>query len=154
MFRPTLAALALIFLSIAACKPKPAQEQAAAPKVVDLIALANSVPSTGPRTGNNYKVFMLVLRQNQSPAAGFRVDMSVKGKGAPITVVTNESGLAQFDNLPFPEAKQPLMGVVHYFNGQKDASREITYPYLDSDAYRLKDTQYIPNMATPDAAAK
>jgi hypothetical protein len=102
------------------------------------------------RTGNHYKVTFKVLRQNTQPAAGFRVDMSVKGKSEPKTKMTNDAGIAQFDDLAFPDKKNPLMGAVHYYNGKRDDTREITYPYIESDAFRLKDTQYIPNDATPD----
>jgi hypothetical protein len=120
------------------------------PATVDLAGLANAVPNTGPRTGNNYKVFLLALRQNQQPAVGFRVDMTVKGKGETVTLKTNEAGLVKFESLPFPDAKHPLIGVLHYYNGAEDQSREITYPYIEGDAYRLKDTQYIPNTVTPE----
>ncbi len=150
------AVLALTFTALSACGKKTATEPAApaAPTVkvitsADLSAMAAAVPNTGPREGNGYKVFFLVLRQNQAPAAGFNVDMSVKGKSEPKTVVTNESGLAQFDDLPFPDAKHPLVGSLHYSTGKGDDPREITYPFIDSDGYRLKDTQYIPNTATP-----
>ena len=81
---------------------------------------------------------------------GFKVDMSIKGQATPITQVTNESGLAQFDDLPYPDAKHPLMGALHYNTGKGDDPREITYPFIEGDAYRLKDTQYIPNTATPE----
>ncbi len=144
--------------ALAGCKPKsvenatPVNQSPA--KVItsaDLAAMANAVPSTGPREGNNYKVFFLVLRQDQRPAVGFEVYMNVKGKSAPLMVVTNESGLAQFDNLPFPDAKHPLMASLHYYKGAEDQPREITYPFLQTDAYRLKDIQYIPNTVTPSA---
>lgn len=146
------AVVALALAGLSGCKQKPAPETPAAPatKAVDLTALANAVPSTGPRTGNNYKVFFLVLRQNQRPASGFKVDMWVKGKSEPKTKATNEAGLVQFDGLPFPDAKHQLMAVLHYYSGKTDGAREIAYPYIESDAYRLKDTQYIPNNATPD----
>lgn len=105
------------------------------------------------RRGNNYKVHFKVLRQNQSPAEGFRVDMSVKGKStAVITVKTDVNGMAEFDTLPTPDVTHPLMGVLHYYNGKNDDAREITYPFIQSDAKRLKDTQYIPNKATPEPA--
>jgi hypothetical protein len=123
-----------------------------APRVVtaaDLTTMANAVPSTGPRDGNHYKVFFLVLRQNQAPAAGFKVDMSVKGKSQPVTKTTDEAGFVQWDDLPFPDAKHPLQGVLHYNTGKGDEPREISYPFIDGDAYRLKDTQYIPNTAQP-----
>ncbi len=118
----------------------------------DLTEMANAVPSTGPREGNNYKVFMLVLRQNQAPAVNFKVDMAIKGKSQPKTIRTDESGLAKFEDLPYPDAKHPLEGVLHYYKGAEDQPREINYPFIEGDAYRLKDTQYIPNTVTTDAA--
>jgi hypothetical protein len=109
------------------------------------------VPSC--RRGNNYKVHFKVLRQNQSPAEGFRVDMSVKGKSTEVvTVKTDAMGMAEFTNLPTPDSKHPLQGVLHYYNGKEDDPREITYPFIESDAKRLKDTQYIPNKVTPEPA--
>jgi len=155
-------ALASVVMSVAAfsgCKnpnqtsgaqPSPASPTKAITSA-DLTEMANTVPSTGPREGNDYKVFMLVLRQNQAPAVNFKVDMGVKGKGAPKTIRTDESGLAKFEDLPFPDAKHPLQGVVHYYKGAEDQPREIDYPFIEGDAYRLKDTQYIPNTVTPDA---
>lgn len=115
----------------------------------DLAAMAEAVPTGGPREGNNYKFFFLVLRQDQRPAAGFKVDAWVKGKSEPKTIVTDEAGLARFEDLPFPDAKHPLETILHYNAGKGDTDREITYPYIESDAYRLKDIQYIPNTATP-----
>ena len=139
-----------------ACKQK-ADSEPAAPtaKVItpaDLSAMANAVPSTGPREGNNYKVFLLVLRWDQRPAVGFKVDAWVKGKSEAKTLVTNESGLVTFTDLPFPDQKHPLEAAFHYYKGQDDQTREITYPFIETDAYRLKDIQDIPNTATADPA--
>lgn len=137
--------MSAIFLT--GCKDKAATDFITPAKLSEM---ANAVPNSGPREGNNYKVFFLVLHQNQAPAKGFRVTMAVKGKGQPVTVATNEQGLAQFDNLPFPDVKNPLMASLAYASGKNADPREFTYPYLETDAYRLKDIQYIPNTATPD----
>lgn len=139
---------------LSACQQKPATGADAAPaaKVItpaDLTAMADGVPATGPREGNNYKLFFLALRQDQSPAVDFRVEAWVKGKSEPATQKTDASGLVVFDSLPFPDAKHPLNTVLHYYKGSEDQPREITYPYVEGDAYRLKDTQYIPNTVTP-----
>jgi hypothetical protein len=134
----------------AGCKTESPPSSAMPAKITNLAELADAVSQSGPREGNNYKVFFKVLRQNQQPAAGFEIDAWVKGKSEPKTVVTDEDGIAIFPDLPFPETRNQLMAVFRYFNGKQDASREITYPYIDSDAYRLKDTQYIPNAATAE----
>jgi hypothetical protein len=51
-------------------------------EITDLSALAAQVPTTGPREGNNYKVFAKVLRGTPGtpPAVGFKVEAWVKGK--------------------------------------------------------------------------
>ncbi len=118
----------------------------------DLNALVAQVPTDGPREGNNYKVFVKVLRGTPStPAAvGFNVDAWVKGKSEPVTQVTDKFGVARFENLPFPDAKQRLNIAFRYYKGQMDQTRAIEYPYLDTDAYRMKDTQYIPENVTPE----
>ena len=59
-------------------------------------------------------------------------------------------GLAEYDDLPSPDATHPLVAVLHYYKGNKDNARKITYPFIESDAQRLKDTQYIPNTVTPN----
>lgn len=138
-----------------ACQQKAADKPAAAPAApmvtsADLTTMANAVPNTGPREGNNYKVFFLVLRQNTSPAANFKVDFWVKGKSEPKTYRTNESGFLKVEDLPYPDVKHHLNAVLHYYKGKNDQPREIDYPFLDTDAYRLKDSQYIPNTVTPD----
>ena len=148
-----IAATALSLAVFPACKQKtaePAATSAVAMTPAELSALANSVPNSGPREGNNYKVFILVLHNDQTPAPGFKVDMWVKGKSEPKTAVTGANGLATFTDLPFPDVKHHLNAIIHYFRkpGNDDA-REIDYPYLDTDAYRLKDSQDIPNTATP-----
>jgi hypothetical protein len=151
MKRCLTALFALSLLAVAACKQKTAESPAA--KVItpaDMTAMADAVPKTGPKEGNNYKVFFLALRSDQSPAVGFRVDAWVTKKSEPLTLKTNESGLVIFENLPFPDSKHPLNTVLHYYKGAEDQAREITYPFIESDAYRLKDTQYIPNTATPE----
>jgi hypothetical protein len=102
----------------------------------------------GPR--NNYDVKVTVLRQNQQPAVGFRVDAHVKNRSTPVTVLTDAQGVAHFKHLPAPDKQNQLVTVVHYFKGTNDGEREITYPFIESDAKRLKDTQYIPNNATPE----
>lgn len=142
----SVAALALPLI-FAGCKDKGPNTET---HPVDLLALAESVPNDGPRTGNNYKVFYLALRQDQSPAAGFRVDAWVAGKSEPKTVRTNKAGLAIFDDLPFPDATHRLNTVLHTYTGAGESTREIAYPYLQTDAYRLKDTQYVPNTVTPE----
>ena len=138
------------------CQQKSAEKPAApaAPVVTsaDLAAMANAVPNTGPRDANTYKVFLLVLRQNVAPGANFKVDLWVKGKSEPKSYRTNESGLLKAEDLPYPDVKHHLNAVLHYFKGKDDQPREIDYPFIDSDAYRLKDTQYIPNTVTPDPA--
>ena len=150
MKRPlSFAALALSLTMLWGCKNEPAMP-AQAITSAELTAMANAVPSEGPREGNAYKVFFLALRQDQAPAAGFRVDAWVKGKSEPKTVKTDERGLAAFEDLPFPGARNQLVAVLHYYRGGQDQSREITYPYIEGDAYRLKDIQYIPNDATPE----
>ena len=102
--------------------------------------------------GDHYKVTFKALRQNTQPASGFKVDAWIKGKSEndKRTKVTDASGIAQFDDLAQPDVTHPLVTVLHYYNGAKDNSRQITYPYIDSDRERLKDTQYIPNDATPE----
>ena len=153
MNRTVLILLPLVALAtLGGCK-QPAGESSTGPTVItsaDLSAMADAVPKTGPREGNNYKVFFLVLRQNQAPAAGFHVDMHVKGKSEPKTYTTDQSGLIKADDLPFPGMKNQLVAVLHYFSGKEDQPREIVYPFIESDAYRLKDIQYIPNTVTPD----
>jgi len=99
---------------------------------------------------NHYNVLFKALRQNTLPAAGFRVDAWVKGRSEPKTKPTDSNGMATFDDLPAPDATHQLNTVLHYFMGKKDQSREIAYPFIESDAERLKDTQYIPNNAMPD----
>jgi hypothetical protein len=100
--------------------------------------------------GDGYKVHYKVLRQNTQPGEGFRVDAWVKGKSQPTTLKTDSKGMAEFTGLPFPSSTNPLMTNLHYFNGDEDGAREITYPFLESDAKQLKDTQYIPNNSTPE----
>lgn len=148
----SMSALALVLTFFWGCKKQVSETTPShrAMTQAELSALANAVPQDGLREGNNYKVFFLALHQNQKPAVGFKVDVWVKGKSEPVTVRTNEQGLAQFDSLPFPEAKNKLEAVLHYYKGAEDQPREITYPYIVSDAYRLKDVQYIPNTVTPD----
>lgn len=104
----------------------------------------------GKKSGNNYKVFFKALRQNTQPASGFKVDAWVKGRSEPQTKVTNADGMIEWDDLPTPDTTHQLNTVLHYYIGKKDQSREIAYPFIESDAARLKDTQYIPNNATPD----
>lgn len=104
----------------------------------------------GCKKGDNYKVYFKALRQNTAPAVGFRVDAWVKGKSEAKTVVTGADGMANFTDLPKPDATHQLVTVLHYYAGKRDDSREITYPYIESDAERLKDTQYIPNTVTPE----
>lgn len=118
----------------------------------DLAVLAAAVPTSGPREGNNYKVFAKVLRgvPGTPPAPGFKVEAWVKGKSEPTTLVTDKNGIVKFTDLPFPDAKQRLNITFRYYKNDKDVSRSIEYPYLDTDAYRLKDTQYIPDNVTPD----
>lgn len=102
------------------------------------------------KNANGYKVHFKVLRQSSEPAAGFKVDAWVQGKSEPKTIVTDAAGMAEFTDLPFPDTKNQLAATLHYYKGKKDQSREIVYPFIPSDAERLKDTQYIPNTATPD----
>ncbi len=120
------------------------------PEVTDLSVLANAVPNNGPKTGNNYKFFFKALRQSAEPAVGFKVDAFVKGLSEPKTMRTDKNGIVKFEDLPFPDAKHRLNMSLHYYKGQNDQAREIDYPYLETDAYRLKDTQYIPNTVTTD----
>jgi hypothetical protein len=131
-------------------KSPPAETPAPVADVTDLSVLANAVPNSGPKTGNNYKFFFKALRQSAEPAVGFRVDAWVKGKSEPKTVRTDDNGIVKFDDLPFPDATHRLNVSLHYFKGKVDDAREIEYPFLETDAYRLKDTQYIPNTVTPD----
>ncbi len=135
-------------LPLSACQKKSSSPAAQSTAVTDLNALAAAVPTTGPRDSNNYKFFFKLLRSNQSPAEGFSVDAYVKGKSEPKTLLTDANGIVKFEDLPFPDAKHPLVGTLHYNTGKGDDPREITYPFIESDAYRLKDTQYIPNSAT------
>lgn len=154
-YRFALTTIALVLLMGTGCKQTPAAPETkivAAVTPAELSAMADAVAKTGPREGNNYKVFFLVLRQDTRPAVNFKVDMWVKGKGEMQSVRTGENGLAVFENLPFPDAKHPLEASLHYFKGANDQAREITYPFIESDAYRLKDSQYIPNTVTPDPA--
>jgi hypothetical protein len=139
----------LIALSFAASGCK---KTASSYSSTDLSVLAAEVPATGPREGNNYKVFLKVLRGTPStpPAAGFKVEAWVKGKGEPKTITTDKNGIAIFSDLPFPDPKQNLNIAFHYYKGKVDQTRSISYPYLDTDAYRMKDTQYIPENVTPD----
>ena len=88
---------------------------------------------------------------DQQPTVGFKVDAWVKGKSEAVTKTTDAAGLVTFDALPFPDMTHQLVAVLHYYRGKEDDPREIDYPFIDSDAYRLKDTQYIPNTATPEA---
>ena len=64
--------------------------------------------------------------------------------------MTDANGMVEFDDLPTPDTTHQLNTILTYYNGKKDQSREIAYPFIASDATRLKDTQYIPNNATPD----
>ena len=98
---------------------------------------------------NNYVVNFKTLRQNQKPAEGFRVDAWVEGKSEPRTLITNAEGMAPFTDLPKPDVQHHLNTVLHYYTGKADQERSIDYPFIPSDAERLKDTQYIPNNATP-----
>jgi hypothetical protein len=102
------------------------------------------------KSGNNYRVNFKVLRQNTLPAEGFRVDLWVQGKSEPRTKPTDAKGMVVFDDLPTPDAQHQLNAILHYYNGKKDQSREISYPFIPSDAKRLNDTQYSPNNATPE----
>jgi hypothetical protein len=137
---------------MASCKQSAPKAPAQSAAVTDLAVLADAVPKTGPREGNNYKFFFKVLRQSAAPAVGFKVDAWVKGKSEPVTLRTDENGIVKFESLPFPDASSKLNVSLHYYKGQTDDAREIEYPYLETDAYRLKDTQYIPNTVTPDPA--
>src|SRR4051812_26309745 len=85
-----------------------------------------------------YQVHYKVLRQNTQPGEGFRVDAWVKGKSEPVTLKTDAKGMAEFTGLPFPSSVNPLMTNLHYYNGDEDGAREITYPFLESDAKQLK----------------
>lgn len=143
-----LAMVAISFLVLAGCKQK-AAEAPVAQKVVSIAELADAVPQTGPREGNHYKLF-LKMQQTNSPAVGFKVDAWVKGKSEPVTLVTDENGIVIFENLPFPETNHQVNATFHYYRGKRDQSREIAYPFVEGDAYRMKDTQYIPNDATPE----
>lgn len=111
---------------------------------LSLVALG----ACGPR--NNYDVKVTVLRQNQQPAVGFRVTAHVTNRSTPQTIATDAKGVAHFDTLPTPDKQNPVVAVVHYYRGPDDAERDITYPFIESDAKRLTDTQYIPNDATPE----
>ncbi len=115
-----------------------------------MTVLCAGLAACGKSSGDNYKVHFKTLRQDTTPAEGFRVDAWVKGRGEMKTKVTDANGMAEFDDLPKPDATHQLNTVLHYYLGKKDKSREITYPYIESDAARLKDTQYIPNTATPE----
>ena len=56
----------------ASSMPRPLRPHRGHPKrTVDLSVLANAVPNTGPKTGNNYKFFFKALRQSAEPAVGF-----------------------------------------------------------------------------------
>jgi hypothetical protein len=103
---------------------------------------------------NHYDVKVTVLRQNQQPAVGFRVSAHVTNRSTPVTIETDAKGVAHFDSLPTPDKQNPLVAVVHYYRGPNDADRDITYPFIESDAKRLTDTQYIPNDATPEPQSK
>lgn len=140
----SLALIAASLFVLNGCKAKT--------EITDLNVLVAAVPNEGPREGNNYNVFVKVLRGTPStpPAAGFNVEAWVKGKGEPKTVKTDKNGIAIFNDLPFPDVKQRLNIAFHYYKGQMDQTRSIEYPYLDTDAYRMKDTQYIPENATPE----
>jgi hypothetical protein len=141
----------LIPLTIFGCK-KSTPQAGSSSETTDLSVLANAVPTTGPRTGNNYKFFFKALRQSAEPAVGFKVDAWVKGLSEPKTIRTDKNGIVKFEDLPFPDATHHLNMVLHYYKGQTDDAREIDYPYLETDAYRVKDTQYVPNTVTPDPA--
>jgi hypothetical protein len=146
-----LAVALFLLIPLSGCKKSgSADTPTKALTAADLAAMANAVPNSGPRDGNAYQVFFLVFRQDQRPAAGFPIDVWVKGKGEKKTIRTDNAGLATVSDLPFPDAKHPLEAVLHYFKGNQDQEREITYPFIESDAYRLKDVQYIPNTVTPD----
>jgi hypothetical protein len=143
--------LMISFVVFSGCK-KSASAPAATAEVTDLSVLANAVPNTGPKSGNNYKFFFKALRQNAEPAVNFKVDAWVKGLSQPETIRTDKNGIVKFEDLPFPDAAHHLNVSLHYYKGSIDDAREIDYPYLDTDGYRLKDTQYVPNTATPDPA--
>jgi hypothetical protein len=112
-----------------------------------MLALASFV---GCQKKEGYLYTIKVLRESAAPAEGFRVDAWVKGKSEPVTKKTGADGIVVFDDLPQPDATHQLNGVVHYFKGQRDGERKISYPFLASDAARLKDTQYIPNNVTAE----
>jgi hypothetical protein len=147
-------AMLLLGISIGCQKAAPPTTPAttATTEITDLAVLADAVPNTGPKTGNNYKFFFKVLRQNAEPAVGFSVDAWMKGKSEPKTLRTDKNGIVKFEDLPFPDATHRLNVSLHYYKGKNDQAREIDYPYLETDGYRLKDTQYIPNTVTPDPA--
>ena len=119
-------------------------------RIVCLTAvILSSVGFTGC-SKNHYKFTFKVLHENTQPADGFMVDAWVKGKCEPKTIKTGPDGIAEFTDLPMPDTMHQVVSVLHYYNGAKDGARKITYPYLESDAVRMKDTQYIPNPATPN----
>jgi hypothetical protein len=146
MNRLIILALACAFFS--ACKPSVPATPEVAVEITDLAVLADQVPKEGPREGNNYKVFFK-MQQTNNPAVGFKIDAWVKGKSEPKTLVTDNNGIVKFTDLPFPDATHKLNATFHYFRNGNDQSRSIEYPFIEPDAYRMKDTQYIPNDATP-----
>jgi hypothetical protein len=145
-----VATLISVFLG---CKPNPIPPATETAPTTETAAPETSAAPM-ERVGNQYKVSFKVLRQNTDPAPGFKVDLWVIGKSEPRTFTTNEAGMIEVTDLPFPDAKNQLAAVLHYYTGKNDQEREITYPYIQSDAFRLKDTQYIPNTATPEPPAK
>lgn len=115
-----------------------------------LLLLLSVVPFIGcKKKGYDYRLEYKVLRQNTQPAAGFNVDVWVKGKSEPRTFVTDSAGMIKLNDLPTPDIQHQLVTALHYCNGKNEDKRQIAYPFITSDSERLKDTQYIPNNATP-----
>src|SRR5258706_15597057 len=110
-----------------------------------LMLLSIFFSGCGNKSSNHYHVHFKTLRQNTQPAVGFNVDAWVKGKSEPETKATGADGIVVFDDLPTPDTQHQLVAILHYYNGKVDGKREIVYPFIPSDAERLKDTQYIPN---------
>ncbi len=99
----------------------------------------------------SYEYTMKVLRENTQPAQGFLITAWVEGKSEPVSKKTGPDGIAFFNDLPFPDTKNRLNGTVRYYDTKgNDRSRSIAYPFIPSDATRLKDTQYIPNTAAAE----
>lgn len=120
------------------------------PLLLSLLLFSGCKKSDVSASGNSYKVSFKALRQNTQPAVGFRVDAWVKGKSEAQTKITDANGMVEYNDLPTPDTTHQLNTVLHYYMKNRDQSREIAYPFIESDALRLKDTQYIPNNATPE----